>query len=70
MAFTDTGSNSGAVYDVDENARLKDLATKLENSMQESERTVKIKKDVVRYAIIGVSAILILFFLKKAIKNK
>lgn len=70
MAFTDVGSSAGRIYDVSENSRLDDVATKFTDYTQKMDSKDTKKKDIIRYAIISVGAILILVFLKIAVRKK
>lgn len=71
MTFTDIGSETaGRIYDVNETARLNDLADRLNNVMESADREEAKKKDLKRYAVIGVGSILIFVLLTFAIRKK
>jgi hypothetical protein len=71
MAYTDTGStNAGRIYDSSEIFRLDDLLSTQDELFGEAEAIDTQRKDLIRYFVIGGGAILILVFLRLAIKNK
>jgi hypothetical protein len=71
MPYTDIGSgSSGRVYDIGEQGRLEDALSQQEKIFLGIENSQSKKKDVIRYAIIGVGSILILVLLRFAVKNK
>ena len=71
MTFTDIGSETaGRIYDVNETARLNDLADRLNNVMESADREESKKKDLKRYIVIGVGSILIFTLLTFAIRKK
>ena len=71
MTFTDTGiDTAGRIYDVNESARLNDLANSLNNAMESADKEEADKKDLKRYVIIGVGSILIFALLTFAIRKK
>ena len=69
MAYTDVGTG-GRVYSVGEEDRLIDAVNRQEAGFAEIEKSLTAKKDIARYAIIGIGSILILVLLKFAIKKK
>lgn len=70
MAYTDIGSTSGRIYDVNEITRLNDFADKFNDLTEKADSNDIKKKDTIRYIIIGVSVVLILAFLTIAVKKK
>lgn len=70
MAYTEIGSTAGVIFDVNENARLNDLANQFNEATQKIDSKDTKKKDTIRYIIIGVSAVVILVLLKLAVKKK
>jgi len=72
MAFTDTGMGTGAgkVYDVNEGKRLMDISNEFNKYAEEADNTDNKKKDIIRYAVIGAGAVLILVTLKILVKRK
>jgi hypothetical protein len=71
MTFTETGSDTaGRIYDVNETARLNDLADSLNNAMEIADKEEAKKKDLKRYIVIGVGSILIFTLLTFAIRKK
>ena len=70
MAYTDVGTSAGVIYDVNEPSRLSDYANQFEQLAEKADSIDTKKKDMTRYAVIGVSAILILVLLKFAVRKK
>lgn len=70
MVFTDIGSRSGVIYDADEMLRYNDLLNKLNYEAEKADLEISKKKDVIRYAIVGVGAVLVLLALKILVKNR
>lgn len=71
MQYTDIGSTtSGRIYDSSEILRYDDFLSQQEKLFQEAEKIDTKKKDLIRYFIIGAGSILVLVFLKLAVKKK
>jgi hypothetical protein len=70
MAFTDVGSGGGVIYDINEDNRLNDFADNFNAIAERADSEETKKKNLIRYGIIGVGLVLILFVLKRAIKKK
>lgn len=71
MTFTDIGSDTaGRVYDVNETARLNDLANSLNNAMETADREEAKQKDVKRYVVIGIGSLVVLGLLILATRKK
>jgi hypothetical protein len=71
MAFTDTGiSSSGLIYDVNEKSRLEDFAKTFNAIAQNTDNEERKQKDVKRYAVIGIGAVVVLLLLAVAIRKK
>jgi len=71
MTFTDTGyDTAGRIYDVNETARLNDLANSLNNAMETADREESKKKDVKRYVVIGIGSLVVLGLLILATRKK
>jgi hypothetical protein len=71
MTFTDTGyDTAGRIYDVNETARLNDLANSLNNAMETADREESKKKDVKRYIVIGIGSLVVLGLLILATRKK
>jgi hypothetical protein len=69
MAYTDVGGG-GRIYDVGEGGRLEDALTQQEQIFLGIEKTTAKKKDLIRYAIIGVGSVLIVVLLAIAVKKR
>jgi hypothetical protein len=71
MTFTDTGyDTAGRIYDVNETARLNDLANSLNNAMETADREEAKQKDVKRYIVIGIGSLVVLGLLILATRKK
>lgn len=71
MPFTDTGyDTAGRIYDVNETARLKDLANSLNNAMENADKQEANKKDLKRYTVIGVGSLIVLVLFILATRKK
>jgi hypothetical protein len=71
MTFTDTGyDTAGRIYDVNETARLNDLADKLNNEMESADKEEAKEKDVKRYVVIGIGSLIVLGLLIFATRKK
>jgi hypothetical protein len=71
MTFTDTGyDTAGRIYDVNETARLNDLANSLNNAMETADREEAKQKDVKRYVVIGIGSLVVLGLLILATRKK
>jgi len=72
MAFTDTGMGAGAgkIYDTNESKRLMEMANAFNTLSDKADNTDNNRRDIVRYAIIGAGAILILVGLRFLVKRK
>lgn len=71
MTFTDIGSDTaGRAYDVNETARLNDLANSLNNAMETADREEAKQKDVKRYIVIGIGSLVVLGLLILATRKK
>lgn len=70
MAFTDIGTTGGRIYDANEIDRLNDLANQFNDMAEKADNEDTKKKNVIRYFIVGVSAVVILTILKLAVRNK
>jgi len=70
MNYTDIGYGAGRIYDANEILRYNDLSNKLNIEAEKADLEISKKKDVIKYAIVGVGAILILVALKFLVKNK
>ena len=70
MTYTDIGSGAGAIYDADEILRYNDLSNKLNYEAEKADNEEFKRKGIIRYAIVGAGAILILVAVKLLVKNK
>jgi hypothetical protein len=71
MTFTDTGyDTAGRIYDVNETARLNDLANSLNNAMETADREEAKQKDLKRYVVIGIGSLVVLGLLILATRKK
>lgn len=71
MTFTDTGyDTAGRIYDVNETARLNDLANSLNNVMETADREEAKQKDVKRYVVIGIGSLVVLGLIILATRKK
>jgi hypothetical protein len=71
MPFTDTGyDTAGRIYDVNETARLKDLANSLNNALENADKEEANKKDLKRYTVIGVGSLIVLVLFILATSKK
>jgi predicted RNase H-related nuclease YkuK (DUF458 family) len=70
MAFTDIGSGAGAIYDSNEIVRYNDLLSKIDEEAEKLQNEESKKKDIIRFAIVGAGAILILVAVQLLAKNK
>lgn len=71
MTFTDTGyDTAGRIYDVNETARLNDLAISLNNVMETADREEAKQKDVKRYVVIGIGSLVVLGLIILATRKK
>jgi hypothetical protein len=70
MAYTDVGTTAGVIYDVNEPNRLNDFANQFNDLSEKADSIDVKKKNLIRYGIVGVSAVLILVLLRIAVKKK
>lgn len=72
MSFTDIGSKAGKVYDVDESARLADIANEFERLAQLEDDTNESakRKKIITYAILIGGSVLLLVALRLLVKKK
>ena len=71
MPYTDVGSDSsGRIYDVAEGGRLEDALNQQELIFLGIEKSESKKKNIIRYAIIGVASVVIIVLLSFAVKKK
>jgi hypothetical protein len=70
MAYTDVGTTAGVIYDVNEPNRLNDFANQFNDLSEKADSIDVKKKNLIRYVIVGVSAVLILVLLRIAVKKK
>ena len=69
MTYTQIGSG-GRIYDVGEGGRLQDALSEQEKAFLGLEKTTAKKKDLIRYAVIGVGSVLILVLLGFAVRQR
>lgn len=70
MTFTDIGSGAGKIYDSNEIKRLNDFANQFNTTTEQIDKEEAKKKDLKRFVIIGLGAVLVLVLLKLAIRHK
>jgi sporulation protein YlmC with PRC-barrel domain len=70
MNYTDIGSKAGLIYDVDEDIRLGNFANKLNKETNKADIEESKKKDIIRYTIISIGAILILVAVQFLVKKR